>query len=814
MKVPGHGPIPAKILILGEAPGKDEEENGKPFIGKSGLELTRMLHEAGIPRSECYVTNVCKYRPPENKIDNWIDKRKTCPPGFVRASALDRWVHPHVAEGLLELASEVQAINPNLIVAFGNTPLLALTGNTGITKWRGSLIESNPLGGSRWKMLPTYHPAAILRQWSWRAITVHDLRRAKREADTRAMPERVERFIIRPSYQAAVQCLKDLIQRANEAPEAIRISPDVETRHGQVTCFGVAWSKHDAICIPFFSRAGIGGCYWTLEEETELVLLIKRLVTHPKVLVCWQNGVYDIQYHAKLWGFLPNHQADTMTLQHVMWSGMPKSLDFICSMYQDNYVFWKEEGRNWDPAKDPEEDYWIYNCRDTAGTYECGWDVMPQVYEQLKFKSTKYGSPLEIQHRMQRHMLHCMLRGVRFDFQAGAHMLFDLGEARGVREQWINAIAGRPLNTNSPPQLQALFYGELGLRPILNRKTKRPTTDADALDKIAERDPMLRPICNLINQVRQIRSSQSVILQPKDTDGRIRCSFNISGTETYRFSSSEDAFGFGTNLQNVSPGDEPDSKYPGYKPTLPLPNLRKLFLPDVNHTWGDFDLPQADARVVAWEAGDEELMAIFNDPKVDLHNENAKAIFGAKQFIEKDGKLIHPDRQIARQGVHAVNYLVQPMMLAALLGITVHEADNFIQRWLGAHPKISAWHAKVIHDLQTRRYVENIYGYRRYYFDRIEGIVKEAVAWIPQSTTAITINLGIDAVCQDGALRAAGVELLLQVHDSADFQWPTRRDAELRPRVLERMTIEVPYEKPLIMPPGVKTSTVSWGHCK
>src|SRR5690606_180190 len=103
--------------------------------GASGLELTKMLHEAGIPRSECFITNVCKYQPPYNDIGKWIDERKTPPPGFVRHPSLSNWLHPKVLEGVLELEQEIRNVKPNLVIALGNTPLWATTGLSGITKW-------------------------------------------------------------------------------------------------------------------------------------------------------------------------------------------------------------------------------------------------------------------------------------------------------------------------------------------------------------------------------------------------------------------------------------------------------------------------------------------------------------------------------------------------------------------------------------------------------------------------------------------------------------------------------------------------------
>jgi len=76
MRVKGEGPIPARIMLVGEAPGEQEERSGTPFCGSSGQELNRMLHEVGIMRSECYVTNVCKLRPPDNQISAWVATTK------------------------------------------------------------------------------------------------------------------------------------------------------------------------------------------------------------------------------------------------------------------------------------------------------------------------------------------------------------------------------------------------------------------------------------------------------------------------------------------------------------------------------------------------------------------------------------------------------------------------------------------------------------------------------------------------------------------------------------------------------------------
>lgn len=231
---------------------------------------------------------------------------------------------------------------------------------------------------------------------------------------------------------------------------------------------------------------------------------------------------------------------------------------------------------------------------------------------------------------------------------------------------------------------------------------------------------------------------------------------------------------------------------------LVLPNLRKTFIPDPGYTLFDCDLEQADAQVVAWEADDDELKAIFRDPNLDLHDENCKAMFG---------RLTPEGRKKIKAGVHATNYGSSARTLAATLGSTVHEADKFQNRWFAMHPGILKWHHDIEMQLQTRRYVENKFGYRRMYFDRIDGLLPEALAWIPQSTVGLVINHGWLNIDTNLPL----VQILLQVHDSLVGQYPTSCDAYIKRQIHKEMLITVPYDDPLVIGVGIATSTKSWG---
>lgn len=334
----GDGPIPARVMIVGEAWGADEEREGRPFVGASGMELNKMLHEAGIMRSECFVTNLVNFRPPNNDLSNWIAKAKKDVTATHRPLR-DKMVLPIVHDGYKKLLTEIAAVQPKVIIAFGNTSMWALTGLWGITKWRGSNLEFKEI-----PLLPTYHPAAILRQWDWRAVAISDLRRAKRILVEGPPTPPAYRFQVRPSFEAVRAVLLNLLHRADETADPIWIDFDIETDRytQQIKCVGISWSLLEALCIPFVSQ---NQDYWNEDEETWLVFNLYKLLTHPKVWVRWQNGLFDAQIVYRHWHFIPNGKQDTMISQHSLFAALPKALHFQASMYAQFYIFWKEEGK-------------------------------------------------------------------------------------------------------------------------------------------------------------------------------------------------------------------------------------------------------------------------------------------------------------------------------------------------------------------------------------------------------------------------------------------------------------------------------------
>src|SRR2546430_4011359 len=158
-----------RIAIIGEAPGEDEENHRRPFVGKSGNFLTNILRDVGIERQVCLMGNVCQVRPPGNKIE------------------LFSWGGEEIQGGLELLREDIRRYNPNICVLLGNTPLRAAHGHSSkVTEWRGSLFECNELTSPFFgrKCIAALHPAFVLREISGFPLLKFDLKRARDERTT------------------------------------------------------------------------------------------------------------------------------------------------------------------------------------------------------------------------------------------------------------------------------------------------------------------------------------------------------------------------------------------------------------------------------------------------------------------------------------------------------------------------------------------------------------------------------------------------------------------------------------------------------
>ena len=332
-----------KIAIIGEAWGAEEARLGLPFVGASGRELDRMLEEAEIDKRDCYLTNVFNLQPqPTNHVKNLGGPRGS---SSVPMPEMQRGVYlqDRYFSEVQRLWKELVELAPNLALCVGNTPLWALTGSYGIRSLRGT-ISAATYGPVGLKVLPTYHPAAVLRDWSIRSVVVADFMKAKRQALFPEVRRPARRIWIDPS-------LRD-IEKFYEVywKSATKGSVDIETfANRQISCVGFAPSKELAICIPFIDTRKPGGSYWPTAHQEKLAWLwVKKFLQHPDVEleILGQNFLFDTNWLWTKLGFTPrNFTRDTMLKHHAMNPELEKGLGFLGSIYTDEPA-WKLMRKN------------------------------------------------------------------------------------------------------------------------------------------------------------------------------------------------------------------------------------------------------------------------------------------------------------------------------------------------------------------------------------------------------------------------------------------------------------------------------------
>ncbi len=334
MSVWGTGSTTAKIMLVGECFSADEESCGEAFQGTPGLQLNKMLFEAGIHRGDCYTTNLLNLRPPYDNIKSlFAFTKKMVKPGYSVARNL--YCAPEIHQGLSRLFEEIALLKPTVIIALGDKAMWALSGAMGILKWRGSRIPCIDLNGKDIgiPVIPTLAPLDVVITPKHRAMVVSDLRRAKTLLSEKHLkPIGADwQFTLRPTADKVLSILGSLIKRLDQGIP-LWVDFDLETRAGHIACAGISWTKTDALCIPLMCVEIFEG-YWNLDEEASIIFTLYRLLTHKYVRVRGQNLLYDCQYTYRHWHFVPRVIQDTMISHHTCFVGLPNSRFIAKSIY-------------------------------------------------------------------------------------------------------------------------------------------------------------------------------------------------------------------------------------------------------------------------------------------------------------------------------------------------------------------------------------------------------------------------------------------------------------------------------------------------
>lgn len=731
----------AKILIVGEQPGRWEVIENRPITGQSGQELDTCLNAIGLVRSNCYITNIIKdFDHPFEFYFKEIKKGQ---------KIIGYQPSDEAQEYLTLLKNELSKSPCKAVLAVGNLALFALTSRLGITKWRGSILESTLVPDKF--IIPSLHPSTVIRgQFMNRRLIQFDMLKAKRISENGFKPEEIK-LIIEPSYEDVCEFLTKIESSFN------LLTFDLEVYNEEVSCISLAINSTEVMSIPFVSAAGD---YFNPEQELSIWLRLAKILEEPERKLLGQNLTFDSAFLFRRYGIKiplwPDKIHDTMIAQKITMPDYPKGLDFITSIHTD-YPYYKEEGKKWFRTGGPWQQLWQYNAMDSL-VCACAFEsqkkyITKQDNEKTYNRTRAIVGPL----------VYMMEHGIKVDIEGIKTKSAELeNEIEETCEQ-LNTLAGQELNANSPKQLIEYFFKKLGYKI-----GRCDSTDEKVMKKLkikgCEEAGLVLKIRHLVKLNSTYLAIEKFDLEPDGTY-RIRCSYDPVGTRYSRLSSSENIFGSGTNLQNWPHA------------------IQRFLMADNGYVAYSLDLSQAENRIVAYVGEVVKMIAAFENG-TDVHSLTASSIFSNStiaQIIEEDKKEIpcalgdgkHTKRFWGKKGNHSSNYDIGKNELALNLEITATQAALILDSYFKLYPEVrTKYHTMVRQNLMYNKTLTNLMGRNTVFLGKIcDELFKEAYACIPQGSVGDIINeRGLNLVYYSNWFKP--VELLAQTHDEIVFQIP------------------------------------------
>jgi uracil-DNA glycosylase family 4 len=799
--VQGAGNHEAKLMVVGEAPGANEDQSGIPFSGPSGELLNEMLETAGSHRREVYVTNVVKYRPPFNDLNRL------------------REIGHSIDEGIPQLWDEIYAIKPNCILALGNLALAALTGKgkivkdkktggikkiTGITTYRGSILSS--LQGHT-KVLPSIHPAALLRSkdegggakalsYSARLYMQHDYNRAVEQSK---FPE----FRLPARTLEIARSTVDVWRFLSLYADKKVVSVDIEVLHAIPVCIALAFNEWHAISIPLVDVWAMQGKNSGIpdSEFDGMWRQVATLLSREDIKVVGQNFKFDDGKLRRPCGIVTrNVWFDNMLAAHTLHCELDKGQGFLTSIYTEE-PYYKDEGREFDIKRSPAEQLFLYNAKDAAVAFEIYLRLHEALGEVVVPGFDNWREDFFYDYVMSLHPLYRDIEdeGFPVDEARRAEMVKDYKGRIHACQKELESICGWNVNVASPKQVALLLYKDFGLPARSGRKGGGRGTNAKvstaeetlvALQANVCKNESHKRAIDLILRIRGYRKAVGTyMLAPVDFDGRMRTSINICGTETGRSSNSKlgppvRPFEMGLAFQTMSKHGEMGKE------------LRTMFIADKGHVIMEFDLSQAEARIVAILGRSMETLELFN--KTDIHKLTSTWIFNMpEKSISKEMRFI------GKTCRHAGNYDMRKRRLMELVNtdakkygikldpISEYKAGQMLDRFHDYSPWIrGVFHKEVVEALQNNNMtLVNPFGRMRIFNDYWgEDLWKEAYAQLPQSTVADQVKKAALRI----RARIPGIRIVVEAHDALVFMTPNSM-VESHARVI-RQELEVPID--------------------
>lgn len=722
--VPGHGPPPhaAKAVVVGEAPGRDEVTERKPFVGISGQLLRAALRAFGLhPDDDVYLTNVVKCRPPGNRLQD-----------------------SEVAACKQDLRGEL------LPFVEGGVPLL-LVGNTAAEVVIGSIFESSMRG--RWQMndkvLPTWHPAFILRE----PVRFWEFYFAVRKIARGRVPP------LEPDYRV-VEYPDQLIEAwidLTQAPDAT-LCFDLETEQA------VPYWKHDilSMAIAYEDDKAI-----VLTEEilhsTEGREFLTDLFELPRLKFVGQKVKFDLRY---LKHDLHIHNAhaeyDTMLAHWVLYEDASHGLKEMANDYFDAPAYDEALDRyinrntnNWRGV--PPEVLYHYNALDVCYNLKLWNELSKELHEDGLFEKP-FLFPIMAS---QPPLLKAELAGMPVDEERLVQVSRELEQYAYELHMTLEDMAGVEFNPRSWMQVSPIMYDHYNAPKVRGRGFKVGSTCKQARARILQQiDPKseLATWLKLYGQYRSVVKLKSTyvdgVLDDIAPDGRVHADTKVHGARTGRMAVGDPP------LHSIPhPGrNKPDEPDWGIK-------IRSCFVAPPGHTFIMADYSQAELRVVACMSQDPFMIEAYRQGK-DLHSEAARFVYG-EDFTPRH-------RQICKSVNFSQVYGGSPESVAQEADMDMEAIRHLSARYHELYSRMYQWRDDQFDKLREQGYIETCTGRRRRFpvitRSNLDDARKAAVN-SPVQGSASELTL-ISFIRMDEWLRENHLEgkawLVLTVHDSIE----------------------------------------------
>jgi len=627
----GRGPKTAKILLVGEAPGQNEDRDGKPFIGTSGQLLTDALLEVGINRKEVYITNAVKCATPDENVKPGNKEIKSC---------------------RCFLEKEIAIIQPNVIGVLGGVALEAVLKRRGITKLQNNIFFSEEFNA---KVIPVVHPAYVLRNPGVADTFMQGIELIKLESKAKAVLEKKEK--IKHIDAATPEDIDEVLNKLENVPGFVC---DLETSslnylEAKILCIALSWKDGLGVTIKWDSLSTA-----QLAKFKKILLSDKTKINH--------NIKYDLQV------FLANEIKvkgpffDTLLAVSLLDENMrEKALDACTLRYLDLGEYWapleaakvaiaKEKG-----IKKDEVTYDMFEYPVLCKYAQCDADATYRLYNIFK----KQLADQNLQTFMDMYSIPTMqllsemeFRGILVDREKLAELIKEYEQKREEARKDVHAdpvvkkyekfrmfkvskkivakwekaktLKSRfpnvedyikkslkdkdwQFNEQSPKQLQEILFKDiLRLTPTkFSAKTKEPSTDVEVLTDLADRKKI--KIAQSIMNHRKIAKFISTYLvstyEKSAYDGRVHASYLQHQAVTGRLAC------HAPNMQNI--------QRDAY-------NFKECFVADPGYTFVKGDLAQAEFRCWAHYANDADMISDI-ESGLDIHRHTAAGVFGVSE---------------------------------------------------------------------------------------------------------------------------------------------------------------------------------------